>query len=102
MTKTDRWKIEAIRRDKQTEEDVDWYTGPAGPQMRGRVADWIKEGGVVWLVVHHKPSFQRRRAKVLQTGRRTYRAHLGGEWLTLEAGVKMMKEELEAEWRTKM
>lgn len=66
--------------------------------MRGSIGKWIKPGiagpsTTVWLRVVYLATGQVKRAKVSKY-KRCYRAYYEGQYLTLEAATKKMKEEL--------
>jgi len=98
MTSKSPWRIEAIQQRRETDEEIDWFYGNPGPEMRGRVGKWFKPGisgpdTVVWLRVTALASGHCKRAKIIKDGTK-YVAIYDGESLTLEAATKKMKEEL--------
>lgn len=100
MTSQSPWKIEAVLYDPKADEQLDWIDSNPGPAMRGWLASKFSPaiGGVrgrsmVMLMTTHLPSGATRQGRIMKDGRR-YRVRYNGELLTLEAAVKMMKEEL--------
>lgn len=98
MTSKSPWRIEAIQQRRDTDEEIDWFIGNPGPEMRGRIGRWFRPGisgpdTVVWLRVTALASGRHKYAKIIKD-RRKYAAIYDGESLTLEAATKKMKEEL--------
>jgi len=96
MTSTSPWKVEVTRR--FVDEDMDWFTGNPGPEMRGRIGSWFKPGvggpdWTAWLRVVRLATGEMKEAKISKDGRR-YTARFQGQDLTLEEATKKMKEEL--------
>jgi hypothetical protein len=94
------WKVEAVLYDPKAEEQLDWIEIAPGPTMRGWLGDKFSPciGGVMaravtFLMVTRLSSGATKQARIIKD-RRKYRARYNGELLTLEAAVKMMKEEL--------
>jgi len=96
MTSKSPWRTEIVRR--YIDEEIDWVDCNPGPEMRGILGRWFKPGisgpdTTVWLQVKHLSDGRAVRVPISKDGRR-YKAKYGGEYLTLEAATKKMKEEL--------
>jgi hypothetical protein len=92
------WKIEAVRRLIETDEDLEWFTCNPGPQFRGQLSSWFKPGisgpnTRILLRVIYLPTGQVKEARISKSGRR-YTVYYEAAYLTLEAATKKMKEDL--------
>lgn len=100
MSSKSPWKVQAVLHDPKAEQEIDWIETNPGPTMRAWLGDKFSPciGGVlaramVILMVTYLPTGQSKQARIMKD-KRKYRAKYNGELLTLEATVKMMKEEL--------